>query len=130
MNTPTTLRQTGDVIAQRYKVGGLVGRGSFAEVYRAVDIHLGREVAVKVMAPRVKVGTGQDPDARMAEIVERFRREAVANASLTDPNTVTMLDFGQDADGALYMVQEFIDGRSIRDELKAVSYTHLRAHET
>lgn len=121
MNTPlNNLREPGDLIAERYKVEGLAGRGSFAEVYRATDVHLGRTVAVKVMAPRVKVGTGQDAAVKFAEIVERFRREAVANASLSDPNTVTMLDFGQDeSDGSLFMVQEFIDGRSIRDELKA-----------
>jgi serine/threonine protein kinase len=121
VNTPlNNLREPGDLIAERYKVEGLAGRGSFAEVYRATDVHLGRTVAVKVMAPRVKVGTGQDAAVKFAEIVERFRREAVANASLSDPNTVTMLDFGQDeSDGSLFMVQEFIDGRSIRDELKA-----------
>ncbi len=113
------LREQGDLIAERYEVERLAGRGSFAEVYRAKDTHLGRVVAVKVMAPRVKVGSGQDAAAKFDEIVERFRREAVANASLSDPNTVTMLDFGQDAsDGSLFIVQEFIDGCSIRDELK------------
>jgi beta-lactam-binding protein with PASTA domain len=76
-----------------------------AEVYRARDELLGREVALKVLSERFSKDTS---------FVERFRREAQSAANLNHPNIVSLFDFGSD-DGTYYIVMEFIDGRPLSD---------------
>ncbi|MFP5297676.1 MAG: Stk1 family PASTA domain-containing Ser/Thr kinase [Actinomycetota bacterium] len=97
----------GKTYGGRYAVLERVGTGGMAEVYRARDELLGREVAVKVLAERLS----RDPS-----FVERFRREAQSAANLNHPNIVSLYDYGSD-DGASYIVMEFIDGRSLSDIL-------------
>jgi serine/threonine-protein kinase len=80
-----------------------------AEVYRARDELLGREVAVKVLAERFS----QD-----RSFVERFRREAQSAANLNHPNIVSLYDYGAD-EGSYYIVMEFIEGRSLAEVLAA-----------
>lgn len=89
----------------RYAVIERVGTGGMAEVYRARDDLLGREVAIKVLHDRY---------SRDRSFVERFRREAQAAANLNHPNIVALYDYGADAD-TYYIVMEFIDGRSLSD---------------
>lgn len=80
-----------------------------AEVHRARDTLLGREVAVKVLAERFS----QD-----RSFVERFRREAQSAANLNHPNIVSLYDYGSDG-GTYYIVMEFIEGRSLAEILAA-----------
>jgi beta-lactam-binding protein with PASTA domain/tRNA A-37 threonylcarbamoyl transferase component Bud32 len=84
----------------RYAVSERVGTGGMAEVYRARDELLDREVAVKVLSERF---------SKDRTFVERFRREAQSAANLNHPNIVSLYDFGAD-DGTYYIVMEFIDG--------------------
>jgi serine/threonine-protein kinase len=83
-------------IANRYELGVVVGSGGFATVYRAKDGD--RDVAVKVM-----------PSAN-AEVVERFRLEALALSQLQSPNVARVFDFGRDDEHGLYLVMELIEG--------------------
>ena len=92
----------------RYAVIERVGSGGMAEVYRARDELLGREVALKVLHERFS----QD-----RSFVERFKREAQAAANLNHPNIVSLFDYGAD-DGAYFIVMEFIDGKSLADVLQ------------
>ncbi len=87
----------------RYQVIEKVGQGGMAEVYRARDDLLGREVAVKVLAERLSTDRS---------FVERFRREAQAAANLSHPNIVSLYDFGND-EAAYFIVMELIDGRGL-----------------
>ncbi|MDQ3784503.1 MAG: Stk1 family PASTA domain-containing Ser/Thr kinase [Actinomycetota bacterium] len=89
----------------RYEVIERAGAGGMAEVYRARDELLGREVAVKVLTERF---------SRDRAFVERFRREAQAVANLNHPNIVSLYDFGSD-DSTYYIVMEYIDGRALED---------------
>lgn len=89
----------------RYAVIEKVGTGGMAEVYRARDDLLGREVAIKVLHDRY---------SRDRSFVERFRREAQAAANLNHPNIVALYDYGADGD-TYFIVMEFIDGRSLSD---------------
>ncbi|MDQ3981069.1 MAG: Stk1 family PASTA domain-containing Ser/Thr kinase, partial [Actinomycetota bacterium] len=89
----------------RYAVVERVGSGGMAEVYRARDELLGRDVAVKVLNARFS----QDKS-----FVERFRREARSAANLNHPNVVSLYDYGSD-DGAYYIVMEYIEGKSLGD---------------
>ena len=93
----------------RYAVIEPVGTGGMAEVYRARDELLGRDVAVKVLSDRF---------SRDRAFVERFRREAQLAANLNHPNIVSLFDFGSDGD-TYFIVMEFIDGRSLADIVRA-----------
>ena len=91
------------VIAGRYELEQLLGRGGMSEVYRAQDRELGRRVALKLLAP----------DADTA----RFEREARAVAALSHPNILAIHDFGSD-DGIFFVVTELLQGRTLRDEMR------------
>ncbi len=88
-----------------YEVVSFLGAGGMGEVYRARDLKLRRDVAVKVLATYL---------ANDADAVARFRREAEAASALNHPNILTVHGFGE-ADGRSYMVSELIEGRSLRD---------------
>lgn len=98
--TPPQSLADGTVVAGRYRVVGKLGEGGMGAVYRAVQEPLGREVALKVIAPAL---------TRDADSVERFRREAKAASSLSHPHIVTVFDFGEDA-GLLFLAMELIPG--------------------
>lgn len=95
----------GDVLAGRFRVEELLGRGGYGEVYRALQLSVDREVAIKVL--RV---TDQDPH----ELAVRFRREAQLLSRLRHPNVVQVLDFG-DADGVLFLAMEFVRGPTLKE---------------
>lgn len=97
------------VLADRYELVELLARGGMSEVFLAQDRRLSRPVAVKVLAAEL---------SRDATFVDRFRHEAQAAANLNHPNIVSVYDWGQDGDTS-YIVMEYIDGRSVRDLIKA-----------
>lgn len=98
---------SGDLLAGRYRLGERLGSGGMAQVFRAVDEELQRDVAVKVLAPHLL----DDPDAR-----ERLRREARSAATLTHPNVVTLYDTIVDGEQQ-FLVMEFVDGPTLADRL-------------
>ncbi|WP_127125136.1 serine/threonine-protein kinase [Georgenia sp. SYP-B2076] len=91
------------ILADRYELDRRLGRGGMAEVWRGIDLVLGRRVAVKV----VDVGAVSDPT-----LGDRLRREAVATAALEHPDIVTVHDAGVDGDIA-YIVMERLRGRDL-----------------
>jgi serine/threonine-protein kinase len=98
-------RLTGSILDRRYRIDEKLAAGGFGAIYRATDLVMGREVALKVLH-RELVG---DPS-----VVERFRREAGALAKLRDPHTVTMYDAGEAA-GTRYIVMELLRGESLHE---------------
>ena len=94
----------------RYRVADVLGRGGMAVVYLARDDELERPVAIKVLA-------GHLADDRVFR--DRFVREARLAAQLSHPNVVQIYDAGED-DGHPYIVMEYVDGRSLADELDTV----------
>ncbi len=93
----------------RYEVTALLGRGGMAEVYRAHDPRLGRDVAIKLILPSLAAEDGFE---------RRFETEARALAALAHPNIVTVHDFGS-SDAGSYLVMEFVPGGTLKDKLKA-----------
>ncbi|GGO13268.1 putative serine/threonine-protein kinase [Microbispora rosea subsp. aerata] len=101
------------LLGGRYELEGVVGRGGMAEVYRARDIRLDRVVAIKTLRSDL---------ARDHTFQARFRREAQSAASLNHPSIIAVYDTGEDMmDGTPvpYIVMEFVDGRTLRDVLRA-----------
>ncbi|GLW71036.1 hypothetical protein Kpho02_33350 [Kitasatospora phosalacinea] len=94
------------LFADRYRVEGTLGRGSAAEVLRAVDLHLGREVALKVLHR----GAPED-------FARRFTAEARTLARLRHHGVVEVYDHGS-ADDRPYLVLELVDGRTLADALR------------
>ena len=86
-----------------YEILAPLGAGGMGEVYRARDTRLGRDVAIKVLAPRL----AGDADARL-----RFQQEAKAISALSHPHICTLHDVGSDG-GSEYLVMELIEGESL-----------------
>lgn len=101
----------GPILADRYELLEDLGSGGMATVWRASDLRLGREVAVKVLRPSL----ASDPTFR-----DRFDREARHVASLTHPNIVTVHDSGSEGD-SYYMVMEPVRGESLESKLASTS---------
>ena len=99
----------GTRIDDRYEIIGVLGSGGMSHVYRARRLHLGDEVALKVMQSRID----PPPDLR-----ERFLRESRACAQLRHPNVVVILDFGFDSSNQPYLVMELLSGPSLREEIE------------
>jgi serine/threonine-protein kinase len=91
-----------------YVVGPLIGAGGMGEVYRARDSRLGRNVALKILAPGVTT----------PEQLRRFEHEARAASSLNHPNILTIYDVGDDRD-VVYIAMEWVDGHTLRQLLNA-----------
>jgi serine/threonine protein kinase len=111
MATPTPVRglRPGTVLGGRYRIDEAIGAGGMGTVYRAVQLGLGRDVAVKL------VGNGRG--VVDAEAVARFEREARLLARLAHPGIVTVHDFGAD-DGTLFLVLEYVRGESLEHRLR------------
>ncbi len=100
----------GTVLAGRYRVVGLLGRGGMGEVYRADDLKLGQSVALKFL-PR---GLDHDP-----ERLERFLGEVKVALRITHPNVCRVYDLGE-VDGAHYLSMEYIDGEDLSSLLRRI----------
>lgn len=108
-------------LPQRYRSPELLASGGMADVYRAADELLGREVAVKVLAATVSA----DPEFRM-----RFVREARMAATLSGArHVVTIFDVGELEDGRPYIVMEYLRGGSLADRLRGEPVQPARALE-
>src|SRR2546430_15393713 len=91
------------LIGGRYELAHRIGGGGMADVFRAHDRTLDRDVALKLMRPAFTT----DP-----EFVERFHREAEAMGAIEHPNIVRVLDQGTSADGT-YMDMELVSGGTL-----------------
>jgi serine/threonine protein kinase len=98
----------GRVLNRRYRVVRKIGQGGFGSVYEGLQLQMDRPVALKMLHPRLTAERS---------LVERFRREAKAACNLRDPHTIVTYDFDQTEDGALYLVMELLQGRSLLAEL-------------
>lgn len=99
----------GTVIDERFEVRAKLGQGGMGTVYRAWQKSVGREVAIKLMDRSY---------SRDAMAVRRFLREARLASQLSQPNTVSVFDFGQAADGRLFIAMELIRGRTLHEVVK------------
>ena len=102
------------LVGGRYELGDLLGRGGMAEVHRALDLRLGRPVAVK----ELRADLANDPTFQA-----RFRREAQSAAGLNHPTIVAVYDTGEETDPQTgtsipYIVMELVEGQTLREILR------------
>lgn len=98
----------GHELGGRYQVIERIGGGGMALVYRAHDILLNRNVAIKVLRSQF---------VHDEEFIRRFRREAQSAASLSHPNVVSIYDVGQE-DEIHYIVMEYVEGKNLNEIIK------------
>jgi serine/threonine-protein kinase len=90
-----------------YQIEERIGKGGMGEVYRATHRLLARPAAVKLISPTALRGGSSDENR---VVIERFRREAEAAATLRSPHTIELYDYGVAEDGTFYYVMELLDG--------------------
>ena len=96
----------GTLLRGNIQIEEVVGAGGMGIVYRGVETHLNRNVAVKML-----INTG----LLNRRTIDYFMREARVLSQLRHPNLVSVLDFGQEPDGALFLVLEYIPGQTVED---------------
>jgi serine/threonine protein kinase len=101
-------QRVGQLVDDRYRILGVIGRGGMGTVYKAEHVAIRRVVAVKLLHASL---------ARVPEVSRRFEREAFAIGRIEHPNCVNVSDFGRLPDGSLYLVMEYLEGRALSDEL-------------
>lgn len=113
--TPDIKDRSGTVVAGKYRVEKLVARGGFSSVYRAQQIGMDRDVALKIL----ELGDKADDTT-----IQRFIREARLVSQLSHPNTITIFDFGQAGSEFLYIAMEYVKGRSLSRQIKKYGALH------
>src|SRR5262245_40062499 len=88
----------------KFEILAELGQGAMGKVYRARDSGIGREVALKTVAPSML----QAPQA-----YDRFQREAQSPGKLQHPNIVTIFELGKEVDGTLYFAMELVEGMDL-----------------
>ena len=96
----------------KYRIEGLLGKGAMGVVYKAVDPHIQRVVALKTIRKELF------NDAQQNELIARFKNEAQAAGRLNHPNVVMVYEYGEDSDSA-FIAMEFVDGTSLNTLLVA-----------
>jgi eukaryotic-like serine/threonine-protein kinase len=94
----------GTVVADRYLITDMVGEGGMGRVYLARHVRLPQNVAVKVLHPWL---------VRDANVVTRFRREAVNASQIENEHVARVFDHGEIGDGLLYIAMEFVEGKPL-----------------
>jgi eukaryotic-like serine/threonine-protein kinase len=115
--TPAALA-IGDVVADRYRIDAVLGKGGMGIVYRVEHMHLRKPYALKVLLPLW---------SSMPEVVARFEREAVAAGRIQNPHVAAATDFGRLPSGSFFLVMEHVNGRTLRDALEGGAFDSRRA---
>ena len=98
----------GRVLADRYRIKSLIGRGGMGVVYKGEHIHMRKTLALKLLSGEL---------ATQKDLVKRFKREADAASRLNNMHTVTIFDYGQ-SQGLIYLVMEYLDGMDLSSVIR------------
>jgi serine/threonine protein kinase len=99
----------GRLVAGNFRIEKLIGQGAMGNVYKAEQLSLGKAVAVKVLHAHL-----MDDE----KLVGRFKREAKSASKLNHPNSIQIIDSGQDQDGTLYIAMELLAGRDLAQVIR------------
>src|ERR1700738_2582995 len=100
----------GQTLAEKYLIERLIKRGGMGAVYLGKHVLMDKTVAIKVLRPSL---AGDDL------IVARFSREAKAASRISHPHAVSVTDFGEAENGVVFLVMEYLDGRTLKDIIRS-----------
>lgn len=100
--------QINDLLCDRYRLLKKLGEGGMGAVYKAQDIMLGRDVALKVIKPEL---------ANHPEILERFKQELILARQVTDRNVIRIFDIGETG-GTKFITMEYLEGKNLHEILR------------
>ena len=99
----------GTTLAGKYRIDARLNEGGMGTVYRGTHMLMDKTVAIKVLRPTL---------AADEKIVARFSREARAASRITHPNAITVTDFGEDESGHVFLVMEFLSGKTLKHVIR------------
>jgi eukaryotic-like serine/threonine-protein kinase len=99
----------GRLVAGNFRIDKLIGSGAMGNVYKAEQLSLGKAIAMKVLHPHLM---GDE------KLVGRFKREAKSASLLNHPNSIQIIDSGEDRDGTLYIAMELLTGRDLAQAIR------------
>ncbi len=108
------LEKTGDsllgkTLAGKYRIDSRLSEGGMGTVYRGTHVLMDKTVAVKVLRPSL---------AADEKIVARFSREARAASKISHPHALSVTDFGEAEDGVVFLVMEYLDGKTLKEIIR------------
>jgi eukaryotic-like serine/threonine-protein kinase len=110
----------GQLLADRYELHRLIDTGAMGRVYEGHHVHMQKRVAIKVLHREL---------SSVPEFVSRFEREAMAAANIDSEHVAAATDFGKLPDGSVYLVLEYVEGRTLRTEVERGPMDEERALE-
>ena len=99
----------GQILAGKYRIDERLSEGGMGTVYKGTHVLMDKTVAVKVLRPSL---------AADEKIVARFSREARAASKISHPHALSVTDFGEDENGTVFLVMEYVDGRTLKDIIR------------
>jgi serine/threonine protein kinase len=99
----------GSVLAGKYRIDARLNEGGMGSVYQGTHVLMEKTVAIKVLRPSL---------AADEKIVARFSREARAASRISHPNALSVTDFGEDENGIVFLVMEFLNGRTLKQVIR------------
>ena len=99
----------GTILAGKYRIDKRLNEGGMGSVYQGTHVLMEKTVAIKVLRPSL---------AADEKIVARFSREARAASRISHPNALSVTDFGEDDNGTVFLVMEFLSGRTLKQVLR------------
>src|SRR6476646_10316367 len=100
----------GKTLAGKYRIDERLSGGGMGTVYRVTHVLMDKTVAIKVLRPAL---------AADEKIVARFSREAKAASKISHPHAVSVTDFGEAENGVVFLVMEYLDGRTLKEVIAA-----------
>ena len=99
----------GTTLAGKYRIDARLNEGGMGTVYRGCHVLMDKTVAIKVLRPSL---------AADEKIVARFSREARAASRITHPNAISVTDFGEDESGHVFLVMEYLSGKTLKQTIR------------
>jgi serine/threonine protein kinase len=99
----------GQILAGKYRIDERLNEGGMGTVYRGTHVMMDKTVAVKVLRPSL---------AADEKIVARFSREARAASKILHPHAISVTDFGEDENGIVFLVMEYLSGQTLKDLIR------------
>src|SRR6185295_1824606 len=99
----------GKTLAGKYRIDARLSVGGMGTVYRVTHVLMDRIVAIKVLRPSL---------AADEKIVARFSREARAASRISHPHVLSVTDFGEDQDGIVFLVMEYLSGKTLKQVIR------------